>query len=247
MLTRRQTLAGIVGAASHTLNASAATSTGDPEYKEYPFIDYYSSSPNIPFGVGAASQSDIDAAKILARSMGRASPLEVMQNLASITKRGSTGELFNARWAAVGNPLIVLFFHEIGYVKTPYPGDCTPWCAATVAWCLKTCGYSVPPDPASSQSYLRYGTEVPLSQIREGDLCVFTDLGDRAHGHIAFYLLGAPLGQVMCLGGNQEGKSATNCGIGYRQSKIKATPMTINPRRDRSVYFRYLASVRRPA
>ena len=167
-----------------------------------------------------------------------------MQKLSGLTEVGSTGEPFNSRWKTYANPLIVRFFHDIGYKRTPYPGDCTPWCAATVSWCLKRAGHKLPKDPASSQSYLHYGN--PVDEPKPGDICVFSDVGDRAHGHVALYL--SRSGEtVSVVGGNQTGKSATNCGPGYRQSKIDVTEIPINTNKERKIGVHYLRKYVRPA
>jgi hypothetical protein len=51
---------------------------------------------------------------------------------------------------------------------------------------------------------------------------------------------------VSVLGGNQTGESVTNCGPGYRQSKIDVAEIPINPKRKRSVGIHYLAAYVRP-
>jgi uncharacterized protein (TIGR02594 family) len=169
---------------------------------------------------------------------------KIMQRLSEITQVGSTGELFNTRWKSFANPLIVRFFHDVGYKKTPYPGDCTPWCAATVSWCLQRAGLAIPmSDPASSQSYLRYGKQI--SDPSPGDICVFTDVNDSSHGHVALFISRAG-DTLKVMGGNQTGASATNCGPGYRQSKIDTTEIPINTHRIKTVSIHYLAAYVRP-
>jgi uncharacterized protein (TIGR02594 family) len=229
----------ITGAAA-TLLASPSRADDRLDYREYSFTDYF--SPRLR-GRYPVKQEDIDAANRLAASMPSGDGFATMQALSQITEVGSTGELFNMRWKAFANPLIVRFFHDIGYKKTPYPGDCTPWCAATVSWCLRRAGKSLPPDPASSQSYLGYGR--PVSDPQPGDICVFTDVGDRVHGHVGFFA--SRSGDVLnVLGGNQLGESETNCGTGYRKSKIGIAQIPINPNKDRRVGFHYLAAYVRP-
>jgi hypothetical protein len=78
-----------------------------------------------------------------------------------------------------------------------------------------------------------------------GDLCVFTDVGDSTHGHVGLYV-GKNGNTLNVLGGNQSGESATNCGPGYRKSKIDVAEIPINSRRDRSVGVHYLAAYVRP-
>lgn len=237
-LTRRTFLLG----AAATLYSPALLAQDDDrlEYREYSFKDWF--APRFR-GSRDAPQQDIDVANGIASRMPTTNYFDVMRALAHVTEVGTTGELFNMRWKTFGNPLIVKFFHDVGYRRTPYPGDCTPWCAATVSWCLKRAGKSIPSNPASSQSYLRYGRKV--TDPSPGDICVFTNIGDPAHGHVGLFL-SKTNETVEVLGGNQLGQSQTNCGPGYRKSKIAPVHMAINPTRSRAVSISYLAGYFRP-
>ena len=209
-------------------------------YREYSFKDYFASDLR---GSYPSDPADIGTANNIADSMPKNDYFKIMQALSQITQVGSTGESFKARWKKFANPLIVRFFHDIGYKKTPYPGDCTPWCAATTSWCLKRAGLPIPTDPASSQSFLLYGKRV--TEPRPGDLCVFTDVNDKTHGHVGLFT--ALNGTVISvLGGNQSGESVTNCGPGYRQSEITLAEIPVNAERKRSVGIHYLAAYVRP-
>jgi uncharacterized protein (TIGR02594 family) len=234
-ITRRVLLANTLA-----FSVTPAFADDREEYLEYPFRDYFS---RFQRGRDPSLDKDIDAANRIAESMPKDDPLNIMQQLSKIVDVGSTGEAFNMRWKKFANPLIVRFFHDIGYKKTPDPGDCTSWCAATVAWCLHRAGLPIPKDPASSQSFLRYGTKV--SSPNRGDLCVFTDVNDRAHGHIGFFVDRSGE-KLSVLGGNQSGESMTNCGPGYRKSKIDVVEIPINSSKDRSVGIHYLAAYVRP-
>lgn len=237
MLDRRSILIGLSTTVVSAQFASAADDRLD--YKNYDFLDYYADK-----GKNPSLQADIDAANRIVESLPKANYRSIMQRLSEITEVGSTGEPFNMRWRTVANPLIVRFFHDIGYAKTPYPGDCTSWCAATLSWCLLRSGHKIPNDPASSQSFLRYGVRV--EQPLNGDICVFTDVGDDAHGHVGLFV--SRSGEnVGVLGGNQTGDSATNCGPGYLKSRIDVTHIPINPDRKRSVGIHYLSAYVRPA
>ncbi len=238
MAYSRRALIGGLGASF--VVGDAARADDRLEYKDYDFFDYF----DIHFkGQNPSLQKDIDAANRIADSLPTNDYVSIMRRLSQITEVGSTGEPFNMRWKTFANPLIVRFFHEIGYAKTPYPGDCTPWCAATVSWCLKRAGLAIPKDPASSQSYLDYGkhAENPLA----GDICVFTDVNDSAHGHVGLFVSKSK-DKLSVMGGNQTGDSATNCGPGYRKSKIDVTEIPINPARKRSVGIHYLSAYVRP-
>ena len=214
------------------------------QYKEYNFVDYFDQAKLADRGRIKGLQGDITKATLIAASQPRSNHFDVMKSLSEITERGSTGELFNTRWRDFANPLIVKFFHDIGYSQTPYPGDCTPWCAATVSWCLQRTGLRIPADPASSQSFLNYGQRI--SDPRLGDICVFTDISDNAHGHVGLFYSQASAETISILGGNQAGESRTNCGPGYRQSKINVSQMSLNPKRSSSVSSHYLSAYIRP-
>lgn len=237
MISRRVAMIGALSFAS----TIALAEDSNTEYREYPFQDYFS---RFLRGKDPSVAQDVKEAEAIAAMMPKDNPYHIMEELSKIFEKGSTGEVFNARWKRIANPLIVLFFHDIGYKKTPYPGDCTPWCAATVSWCLQRAGKKIAKDPASSQSYLKYG--LPVSKPQIGDLCVFTDVGNPSNGHVGFFV-SATEDSVKIIGGNQSGQSTTNCGPGYRQSVVNVTELPINKKRDRSVGVHYLATIRRPA
>ena len=217
MINRRTFLTGALA-----FSATGACADDRLDYVEYPLFDYLSNEKR---GLSQSTPPDIAAATRIASSMPTDDHFTVMEHLSQITEIGSTGEVFNSRWKRIANPLIVLFFHQIGYKETERLGDCTPWCAATVAWCLKRTGMSIPSNPASSQSYLQYGKQV--ADPRPGDLCVFAGVNDSSAGHLGLYV--SRIGdKLRVLGGNQTGQSATNCGPGYRQSKICITEIPIH-------------------
>lgn len=230
----------ILGSAAAVAATTPTQADDRRAYREYHYVDYFSLDAR---GTYPSDPADLERANIIAASLPTINPLMIMQALAAINEVGSTGEPFNARWRKFANPLLVRFFHDIGYHKTPYPGDCTPWCAATVSWCLKRAGQPIPSDPASSQSFLGYGKRV--TEPEPGDLCVFTTIGDTAHGHVGMYLRSTD-DTVSVLGGNQTGRSTTNCGPGYRQSRITQAEYPINRARKRSVSIHYLAAYVRP-
>ncbi len=237
VITRRTLLTGVLA-----FSATSALADDDRlDYVEYPFVDYFSIRKR---GLSQSTPPDVAAAIRIASSMPTDDHFNVMKQLSQISETGSTGEVFNSRWRKIANPLIVLFFHQVGYKQTQQPGDCTPWCAATVAWCLKRTGKSIPSNPASTQGYLQYGNRV--TDPRPGDLCVFSGVNDSSAGHVALYVSRAG-DMLRVLGGNQTGHSATNCGPGYRQSKICITEMPINKDRSAAVGVHYLSAYVRPA
>ncbi len=137
-----------------------------------------------------------------------------MKALAGLDKnprvpKGSTNEPWNRRWRQYANPLLVHIWNEMGYTLK---NDCTAWCGVTLGWCLKRCGITPPNDPASSQSYLGWGDTVPLTMPKPGDICVFTDKGDAAHGHVTIFEKDLPAQKsVFVIGANQELSIPTNC------------------------------------
>lgn len=221
--------------------ATSAQADDRREYRDYLFKDYFREELK---GTFPGREEDIEAANRIAESMPKSGQFQIMEALSQITELGSTGEPFNARWAKFANPLIVRVFHDIGYKKSAYPNDCTPWCAATTSWCLRRAGHSLPPDPASSQSFVHYGQSAN-DNPQPGDLCVFRDVGDSSHGHVG--MLVSRKGDVLSvLGGNQAAESQTNCGPGYRQSRISLAEIPMNPKRDRKVGVHYWVAFRRP-
>ncbi|MGJ4899697.1 CHAP domain-containing protein [Bradyrhizobium oligotrophicum] len=116
----------------------------------------------------------------------------------------------------VANPLIVLFFLSTGLKPA---GDTTPWCSAFLNWCLQHASPSFDgTKDAGSQSFIQnnWGEEVwhrgdiwPPKNAGRGDVAVFTEKSDPAHGHVAFFDGPTP-GQpdhIDVLGGNQFNKA----------------------------------------
>ena len=123
-------------------------------------------------------------------------------------------------WPVRANPLIVEFFSQ---TTTKPAGDTTAWCSAFVNWCFAR-SYSNRPDAAklrpptrdaASASWRKWGTglvfdkgrSIPKNGTpRQGDVVVFIDRGDSAHGHVCFYV-DHDQTHLKVLGGNQlEGK-----------------------------------------
>ncbi len=150
------------------------------------------------------AQSILDAAP---RSV---SPYEVAEYFIN-----SVPEKFQAAWPepdrshpTVANPLIVLFFLA---TRTKPEGDTTAWCAAFVNWCLERSGLAGTAN-AASQSFLSWGSSVwragdgNLSSVtKQGDIAVFRDRADQAHGHVCFFqaIDRTQPNHVLVVGGNQ--------------------------------------------
>ncbi|MEO5685902.1 MAG: CHAP domain-containing protein [Burkholderiaceae bacterium] len=187
----------------------------------YPFVDYWTPEAFAarlgrltPLGTGLPSDADIAMAQDIVQRAPTSSPLEVMRYFASLSQVGSSGERFNDRWKQYENPIIVWFFHATHTVPN---GDCTSWCAAFLSWCLERCG--IPSmQSASSQDYAHYAKETltPLA----GDVVVFSDIIDPAHGHVALLVSQSP-DKIEVIGGNQgSGPPIPSCPSGFPVTTI---------------------------
>lgn len=205
-----------------------------------------------PRGPGHPEAADIDTANlIIGDYLPYDNPYDIMKKLSELNSpenrhrfKSTTGYPFNQRWPDKPNPLLIRFFQDTGYPNPPYSGDCTPWCAATVSWCLNRAHFQIPANSASSQSFKYYGTAVDSPE--HGDLCVFGIIGDPSHGHIGFFNGMAGDNAVNVLGGNQGGKLPTRCAAGYPQSKITSLAMPINRAKNLKVGNHYLIKYVRP-
>ncbi|BBZ99865.1 CHAP domain-containing protein [Bradyrhizobium diazoefficiens] len=140
-------------------------------------------------------------------------------------KYDSTWPGYMRAWPVRANPLIVEFFSQ---TTTKPAGDTTAWCSAFVNWCFvrshtgrNDSGKSrAPTRDAASASWRNWGTGMIFDKGKStlrggtpkvGDLVVFVDKGDSAHGHIAFYVDHNDT-HVKVLGGNQlEGQPVRHC------------------------------------
>lgn len=174
-------------------------------------------------GTLPAPQADKVAAQEIISRLPKTDYFAIMEALSKLdqTEKWSTnGEPFNRRWRKYANPLLVDIWTDMGQPKAT---DCTAWCAITLAWCLKRDGRPVPEDCASSQSYLKYGT--PIGTPTRGDLCVFTNRGDSAHGHVTIYNRTLDAGHIEVLGANQGLSDPTNCGANITANVIDLRSM----------------------
>lgn len=210
---------------------------------------------SISRGIQTSDSKDVATANAIVESdyLPRHDPYAIMAKLADLGTvdrmrfQSTTGQPFNRRWPDKANPLLVRFFHDLGYSHPLYPGDCTPWCAAVAAWCLQRAGYAIPPNPVSSRSFRNFGTRVTMP--RPGDLCVFGDVGDTEHGHVGFFqaFRDSKDDVLRVLGGNQNGIAATTCGVDFPQSEVGSSNIPTNVRRDRRIGYHYLIGFMRPS
>ena len=190
-----------------------------------------------------ADPADQEMARHLISTLPETDYYDILLRLSQITARGSSGEGFNSRWRRSSNPLIDMFFQDLGYRSAAWD-NCAPWCAVALAWCLRRDGRPLPPNPIRSQSYLHYGT--PVSEPRRGDICIFTEVDNPAEGHVGLYCGVVPGEKITVLGGNQKGDEETNCGPGFPKSYITFEDVEINAARRPTENGLYLHQIRRP-
>lgn len=80
------------------------------------------------------------------------------------------------------NPAIMAMFEAAGadWVK----GDDTPWCGATVAWCIKLAGLALPAEPLRARGWSEYGAK--LDKPRPGCIVVLERGANPEQGHVGF-------------------------------------------------------------
>lgn len=192
-------------------------------------------------GAGTPYKSEVEMAKkVLARAPSSASgrrvtPLEVAQYFLDVGAGRFEAEWMGyvEEWPVRANPVIVAFFEKTSYRKPA--GDTTPWCAAFVNWCIHRAseGRAAGDMPngtnsAASQSFLRWEGGERTDNPQPGDLCVFTNTDDAAHGHVGFYL-GRSGSTIFILGGNQRYQNGRNNGevnVSRFNSKSASQPLT---------------------
>lgn len=143
------------------------------------------------------------AAEILSNAPLDKGPLGILKYLSDLKeKTNDTSEYYNAGWKNEWNPIIVTFFQK---TNTKPSGDETPWCAATLCWCLSQTGYSYPDKKgAASGSFRNFGTQT--SNPLEGDIVVFgardNDGFNQGKGHVGIFIR-EQNNKILVLGGNQ--------------------------------------------
>jgi uncharacterized protein (TIGR02594 family) len=135
---------------------------------------------------------------------------------------------YNEEWGQRANPVIKEFFAA---TKTTPQGDCTPWCAAFVNWCVLKSKVGKVLGDAGAVSFKKWGdangfkTETPQT----GDICVtFNPSKNRYH---VTFVDGVTPSHYYLLGGNQGGlitdAGPTSCPTGEAAAgKVKISPYT---------------------
>ncbi|WP_055046931.1 CHAP domain-containing protein [Devosia sp. A16] len=166
-----------------------------------------------PVFLGATPLPEDDARWAEARAYLDAAPTGTFPHKVARYFDQAVPESFQERWPdAYANPLIVWFFLE---TRTKPEGDLTAWCAAFVSWCLERSGVASARSAASA-AYRSWGEaawsngEALPGKAQPGDIAVFRQLSDPAHGHVGFFMGVDPQsdGRIMVLGGNQRTQGA---------------------------------------
>jgi len=95
---------------------------------------------------------------------------------------------------------ILGFFETVGHSWVR--DDETAWCAAFVGHCLEKVGLEST-RKLNARSYLDWGIEVPIAELKEGDIVVFSRGRNIAQGHVAFFVGFNQNKDLVVLGGNQ--------------------------------------------
>jgi uncharacterized protein (TIGR02594 family) len=165
------------------------------------------------FGTAEPTQPEKEKAKlVLAKAQKIASPVDVARYFLDVAggKYGEDWRPYTVAWPVRWNPVIVEFFQSI---HSSSAGDTTAWCSAFVNYCLINAAKSSPPAAgaskptlsAASRSFRTWGQEVGGSTKvppRPGDIAVFVNVNDNAHGHVGFFVA-EDADRVFVLGGNQ--------------------------------------------
>ncbi|WFU10896.1 CHAP domain-containing protein [Rhizobium sp. CB3090] len=160
-----------------------------------------------------SDQRVIDAAKYLIGLPKDKAPVELAKIMMKDPTYGGVWEWPSENNMSPANPLIVAFFAA---TSTKPEGDVTPWCAAFMGWVLRRCNY--PSSGSAASASYRDFDKFPVAlgdqkhpaaadtvPEKTGDIIVFRDVGDTAHGHVAFFDGWADDEKTVawCVGGNQ--------------------------------------------
>ncbi len=103
----------------------------------------------------------------------------------------------------INQQLLMECFKKAGLCIDPVT---TPWCAAFVNMC-EVMAHNKGTGKLNARSFLKYGTEVELSDIKSGDIVVFERGNNGWSGHVAYFVNHSDQeGYIKVLGGNQNDK-----------------------------------------
>lgn len=250
MIRRRDFLLGVSSLVLFSVARSEDQGCNPPQDEQQSLL-YHT------FGNVISPKDQQQAAQDILNNAKGATPYEYMSYLMTIANvpsglkdRYGNDETYNERWDKFANPLIRQIFKEIGSPQPISAGDCTAWCAATVAWCMKKCGYGFAKnmDPIVALDWKGYGKEVGSPDV--GDLVVFKNIDNPGKGHVGFYNNDNQiLDTIKVRGGNQNqppGKvKVTQCGSGTPNNFIGDHVFPLHPGKSDNTslrlvgYYRY--------
>lgn len=155
------------------------------------YKDYFSETvPHLrDLGTQPATEPEVAEARRLADAAPKTDPLAMMRYFASLKDVNADGELYRGGWRTRWNPLLVLMFDA---TQTEPSGDLTPWCAASLNWCLARAGLRTT-GSASSSSFRRFPSGAkPADPPQPGDVVVFKSanpvLAKAGRGHVGLFV-----------------------------------------------------------
>lgn len=187
-----------------TLGAPAALAQSAAVANSEDYKDFF--SPDLPDlvaqGTDPALAPEVQkASELISKAPPGRKPLDVMLYFEALTDKNVANEFYNAGWRKRWNPVIVTFFNQ---TRTKPSGDVTPWCAASLNWCLFRSGYRT---TASALSGSFRNSPGITTSPKPGDIAVFrnTDPAEAqvGRGHVAFFLEESG-DSVYVVGGNQK-------------------------------------------
>lgn len=177
------------------------------QYKDLPSLNDQLTSYTPQGTQSPTSDEEKKARFLLDTEFPNALPVEIGLYFLDI-KDGKLGDEYRpyvTAWPVRWNPVIVEFFRA---TDTRPAGDTTAWCAAFVNYCILRSrqyrtvpmGAHGPNGSAASRTFRSWGMET--NTPKPGDIVVFKDKTDDAHGHVGFFLQQAN-DKILVLGGNQ--------------------------------------------
>ena len=111
----------------------------------------------------------------------------------------AVAEIGTVEWSKGHNPKVVEYFRDAGHPEVI--DDETAWCAAFVGAMLRRAGMPST-GMLTAQSYLKWGDEIPVSAMEQGDICIVKRGNQTWQGHV-FFVHKFDGKRLWGLGGNQ--------------------------------------------
>jgi uncharacterized protein (TIGR02594 family) len=139
----------------------------------------------------------------------------------------AVAEIGTVEWSKGDNPEVLAYFRDSGHPEIK--NDETAWCAAFVGAMLHRAGFKGT-KMLTAQSYLKWGESVPISSMKQGDICIIKRGTQTWQGHV-FFVHKFDGKRLWGLGGNQSNSvniqefpvDATILGV-RRLPETKSTP-----------------------